>query len=252
MSPSSVLHGGGFDALDDVTSALDVQPHDLVVTSATNAVRAVNEQIESVLKNINLLKAQSGHTENDEEIIRKNARYRSALKPFGESEFQIARVPVTFTFQNKERHSQVGYIDNDRLEMVGFKSANLGGYTVLYDQLVVGINPNAIYDRVKLPESDKVDLVRKTIKVPVTKFHNDKPVKVNVKRPREYVDLVEPLRKRLEAQTRQQWTLMSDKPASARGVEGQWFWLMPTHDVKRLSSVFPGGFFKVSNWGLAF
>jgi uncharacterized protein (DUF2147 family) len=229
-----------------------VRPEDLVLTSSAHTLKAIDTQAVAISAAIKQLSAAGGNSESDEDILRKNARYRNAIKPFGDKDFQIARVPVTFTFQNKQKHSQVGYIDNDRLEMLGFKSANLGGYTVLYDQLVVGINPRALHDRVEDPETGKVSLVQKTHKVATTKFHDGKPVKVMVKRPKELSDLVEPILKKLEAQTRHPWTLMNTNSASAHGVEGQWFWLMPTSDVKRLSAAFPGGFFKVAKWGLAF
>jgi hypothetical protein len=64
--------------------------------------------------------------------------------------------------------------------------------------------------------------------------------------------MVAPIKKQLESHTNQQYTVMSDRPSAVNGIEGSWFWLMPTRDIKRLASVFPGGFFKINRWGLAF
>jgi hypothetical protein len=135
--------------------------------------------------------------------------------------------------------------------MVGFKADNLGGYTVLYDQLVVGIKNNAVYDKI-VDETGAPSLVKKRVREDGIKFSDGKPVPTSFKRDVLHRDLIDPIRKQLETKTKQPYTVMSDKGTRIKGSDGQWFWLMPTRDVKRLSSVFPGGFFKISGWGMAF
>ncbi len=239
-------------SLSEGIQAKVVRPTDFIMTSGTSAVEAVNAYMTSLAKNIQAVQTQMGISENDEAVLKRNSKYRSALKPFGKKDFQIARVPVSFTFQNKQGHSSVGYVDTERLDMLGFKAANLGGYTVLYDQLVIGIAPHAVYDRIVDEETGKAELVRKTVKESAIKFHKDKPESSTVRRPKEFLDMVAPIKKQLESHTNQQYTVMSDRPSAVNGIEGSWFWLMPTRDIKRLASVFPGGFFKINRWGLAF
>jgi hypothetical protein len=236
-------------SLSEGIQAKVVRPTDFIMTSGTSAVDAY---MISLGKNIQAVQTQMGVSENDEAVLKRNAKYRSAIKSFGKKDFQIARVPVSFTFQNKQGHSSVGYVDTERLDMLGFKAANLGGYTVLYDQLVIGIAPHAVFDRIVDEESGATSLVRKTVKESAIKFHKDKPESSTIRRPKESLDMVAPIKKQLEAHTNQQYTVMSDRPSTASGIEGAWFWLMPTRDVKRLASVFPGGFFKINRWGLAF
>lgn len=239
-------------SLAEGVAARNVRPADLVLTSGVQAVEAVNTYMQGLHKIILSVQGNLGFSENDESVLRKNAKYREALKPFGEKQFQVARVPVSFTFVNKQKHSSVGYVDNARLDMLGFKSANLGGYTVLYDQLVVGIAPHAIFDRIVDEETGVATLQRKKVKESYIKFQKNKPVPSTTTRPKEFLDMLEPIKAKLEAKTNQAYTVMSERPANVKGVEGSWFWLMPTRDVKRLASVFPGGFFKTSQWGFAF
>ena len=237
-----------------------VKPHDLVLLSGLEAIKEVDKISAKVSSNIEKLSAQLSSDlalDPSEAILLKNQKVKEKIPNIGDKEFIVARAPVLFTFQNKEKHSSVGYIDTDAVRSLGFKADNIGGYTVLHEQLVLGINLNAVQDPVLDDEGnhakdDQGRLLwkRQTIKEPQTTFKAGKPMKVFKRRDKDFLDVVNKVKKLLERKTNQPYSLVSEQASSLNGA--RWFWVIPTRDMARLAKAFPGGHPQINKWGFAF
>ncbi len=243
VKPLLVTIGNELASLREGVLANAVCPKDLVLLSGVRAANALTSMAAQVQVNIgklqNRLQAE-GYTDPAERIILKNKEYREKIPSFGKNEFVISRAPVTFTFQQKGGHSSVGYLDQNAVQALGFKTDNLGGYTIIHDQLVVGIQPSALTD----------DGKPRRVKESAIKFTKGKPTKIIKTRDTSYLDVANQLKKQLEHKANQPYSFVSEVAVGLNG--GHWFWLLPTRDLNRLSKAFPGGHVKIAKWGFAF
>jgi hypothetical protein len=233
-----------------------VKPSDLVLTAGVRAVSNIDEMIAKVNLNLERVEAAIGDTQlnPNEALILRNQKAKEKIPTFNGKDFVVARAPVAFTFQNKQNHSSIGYVDKDLLEKLGFKSDNIGGYTIIHNQLMIGIDSHAVYDKVYDVENpdpnQKPMLKRKRVKESVVTFKGGKPTKVMKARDRLHIDIAKQVKRLLETKAGQRYEFVSEKAVGLNG--GEFFWLMPSVDHTRFAKAFGGGHAKIASWGFAF
>lgn len=213
----------------------NAKPKDLVLLSGLETLEKVNS-IKTKL--VSKIKASEDTLTEDpvEKLLIKNREQEKKLPSLSGKPFVVGRAPVSFGLQSKN-YTGIGDLDTAKLSHSGFKVDTLYGYSVMHNQLVIGVSKLALEDTPK-------------IKVKVNKFKDGKPVTVVKRREATYLDVVNNLKKQIENQTKQKYTLVSDLSYGYQG--GSWFWLMPTVDADRFAKAFPGGHLKLPRWGFAF
>lgn len=239
---------------EGVTARL-VEPADMFLAAGVSLVKKTSEykaKLEASIAKLEPLTATGVPVEV--QLLQKNAKFKSRMPDLKTKEFGFARVPVAFSFSPSKGHSSVGYLDQDMLKHLGFKSDILDGYAMIYDQVVVGVTRDAIVDWEEVMDEATGEMKKvakpKMVKEKVSKFTADKPGMVVKKRPKTAFDAATELKKLLEAKTNIKYAFVSETSSSYQG--GSYFWIMPTRDLDRLSRAFPGGHVKLSSWGFAF
>lgn len=233
---------------------------DLFLTTGVEAVKQVKAKIAKTDVLIAQLQAGSdSHMDQNEKLINENRGHMDKLPNLSGSdkEFAIARMPVAFTFQNKQGHSSVGYVSPEALDLVGFKVQNVAGYTIIHNQVVIGINAKAIqmpvFDdegKLALDEGGRPITEVMKIKEVKTTFKGGKPTKKAVRRPKTLKDVADKVIELLNQKSPgANYELVSDKPQGAKGAG--WFWVMPAKDIKRLAKAMPGNHVGIAKWGFA-
>lgn len=252
VKPLLATIGNELVSLREGVVADAVEPRDLILLSGAKAVTAVEGLQEQIKANVARLESQlhiEGAIDPNEALILKNQKFKASMPALGEKDFVVSRVPVAFTFQQKNGHSSIGYVDTSSIASLGFKVDNLGGYTVLYNQLVVGVNSTSVYDTVKDSDGNVVKTRQRVAEDAIT-FKKGAPTKVVRRRDKDYLDVALHVKAQLEKKTNQPYVFVSETPQGYEG--GHWFWLMPTRDLNRLARAFPGGHAKINRWGFAF
>jgi hypothetical protein len=230
-------------------------PSDIYLTSGVDIVRmidGVKGKIQATIARLEPLTASG--TPDEVLLLQKNAKFKSRMPDLSKKEFGFARVPVAFSFSPQKGRSSVGYLDQEMLKHLGFKSEVLDGYAMIYDQVVVGVTRDTIVDWEEVKDAATGELTRvanpKIVKERIQKFTADKPGMVVKKRPKTALDAAKELTKLLEAKTNLKYAFVSETSSGYKGAS--YFWIMPTRDFDRLSRAFPGGHVKLSSWGFAF
>jgi hypothetical protein len=239
-------------SLKEGISASIVSPEDMQLTQTAHALHATKAVIANTQRNITRLEPLLATPTPQEELIRKNAKYKSRMPDLSKKDFGFARVPVTFSFVGK-KHSSVGYLDLGMLEKLGFKADMLDGYAMVYDQVVIGVTRDAIVDWQEITkEGGEVERVAipKIVTDRITKFTKDLPGMINKKRPKTVFDAAQEFKKLLEAKTGIRYEIVSEHSATYQGAS--YFWMMPHRDLDRFAKAFPGGHVKLGSWGFAF
>ncbi len=251
VKPLLVMVTNELQSLREGIHANVVRPADLVLTASVQAIGRVDELIKSAANNVQKLEAAIGDfsTDTNEALIRKNQAAREKIPAFNGKEFVVGRAPVAFTFVNKQRHSSVGYVDKDLLDKMGFKSDNLGGYTLLHNQMVIGIDSHAVYTKLT-DEDGKESIVRQRVEDTAITFKGGKPTRVLKARDKQHFDIAKKVKKLIEQKTNTRYEFVSE--LAVGHANGEFFWLMPVADLARLAKAFPGGHAKINKWGFAF
>lgn len=201
----------------------------LTLIASAAAKTEVLTLVASAEAKLDKIMADSSHSDDlDEfyrkaaEVVQKHAGESTKLAPIKDKPFVIARVPVV---------PADGILSGEKLARLGFSTENLGGYTVIHNQIVIGINPKTL---LSFGKSD--DFKVSTIK--------GERVAEAV---REELDR---LRRKLQKTTKVKLQLVSDKAYSYGS--GTWFWLMSDRDLDMLARAFPGNHIKIGRWGFAF
>jgi hypothetical protein len=238
-------------SLDEGIRAGVIPNEDILLLSGVRAIKGVEELAIKAANNIQRLKA-SGPLDRDEALIRKNQSLKEKIPAFNGREFVVGRAPAAFTFANTQKHSSVGYVNPDLLDQQGFKTDNLGGYTIIHNQLVIGIDAHAVYTRKVDPEgtNKRAELVRLKVKDEVIRFSGGKPRTVKQARDKKHIDLARNVLKMVERQFNTKYAFVSEQSVALNG--GEFFWVMPAADLVRLARAFPGGHVKIDKWGFAF
>lgn len=253
VRPMLVTISNELQSLREGIMARVVKPTDLVLTAGVRAVKNIDEMIAKAQSNLARVEAAINGTQLDtsEALILKNQKAKEKIPAFNGKDFVVARAPVAFTFQNKENHSSVGYVDKEMLEKLGFKSDNLGGYTILHNQLMIGVDSHAVYDKIESEDpNQKPTLKRKRVKESAITFKGGKPTKIMKARDRLHIDVARQVKKLLEAKANQRYEFVSEFAVGLNG--GEFFWIMPAADHSRFAKAFGGGHAKIARWGFAF
>lgn len=153
---------------------------------------------------------------NAADVIQKHSHKAADLASISTKAFVVARAPIAL---GDEKFSA------ERMARSGFNVESLGGYPVISDQLVIGINPRfALGDHAGAVKGEKASQVLRAE--------------------------MDRLRKMLQKRMNQKLNLVSDKAYSFKS--GTWFWLMTDDDINRLAKVSPGNRVQVPRWGFAF
>lgn len=250
VKPMLTIVGNELQSLHEGVQAKAVEPSDLLLMSGVRALKEIEALAAKTVENIHKLEgAGIDDFEGNSALLKKNQAAKEKIPAFNGKEFVVGRAPVAFTFANKQKHSSVGYADDELLEQQGFKTDNLGGYTVVHNQLVIGIDTDAVYDKTT-DEDGNVTKVRQREKEAVVVFKKGKPTRVLRAKDREHIDIARRVLRMLEQQASVKYAFISELGATLNG--GQFFWVMPAVDFARFNRVFPGGHAKIDKWGFAF
>lgn len=194
----------------------------------------LDKLINQTQANLNELKPKVVNSADEEQLL-----YSSIESVLSETKLQESSVEALktekFVVATVSIVPMSSYVINaNALTAKGFKVVDMGGYPVLHNQLVVGINRKLI-DKERA-EKAKIDL------------NDSKAVKKLGET--SVFDEAEKIRKILEKQHAQDYRFVFDRPHGASG--GAWFWLMRQRDLDAFVSTFPGGQAKLLRFGFAF
>lgn len=144
-----------------------------------------------------------------EQTLERYRSYSAIVKSLNGKDFVIHRAPII--------PMSTPPIQFEKLAALGFAAEKLGGYTVLEDQMVLGLNSG--YTQKALQE------LRKT--------------------PAATAEMIVG---QLEQKSGRKYEIIHGQ---GKGV-GQWWWLMTSKDLDRLRQACMGGRMKITNWGFAF
>lgn len=144
-----------------------------------------------------------------EQTLERYRSYSAIVKSLNGKDFVIHRAPII--------PMSTPPIQFEKLAALGFSAERLGGYTVIEDQMVLGLNSG--YTQRALQE------LRKT--------------------PAATAEMIVG---QLEQKSGRKYEIIHGQ---GKGV-GQWWWLMTSKDLDRLRQACMGGRMKITNWGFAF
>lgn len=179
---------------------------------------ATEARVERLVADSSSSSSMESFIKNAAEVIEKHSDKAELLRVIKTKSFVLERMPVV-PGDNK--------LSAERMASVGFDVESLGGYPVLQNQLVIGINPRSV-----LGEHSGAVKGEKAARLI-----------------RERADQI---RKMAEKRTKQRLQFVSDKAYSPPGIPGTWFWLMTDADIKRFARISPGNRVNVVRWGFAF
>lgn len=149
------------------------------------------------------------------DVIEKNSENAERVKKIANQQFVVARVPVV------PADTKVSIA---RLENAGFKVENLGGYAVIHNQIVIGLNAKKLDPNAATMNKDALKkLLRKELKV---------------------------LMNMVSQKTGKKLALVTEIANPYKS--GTFFWVAPEKEIDRLAKAFPGGQAKIPRWGFAF
>jgi hypothetical protein len=201
----------------------------LSIVSCTDALYHVDELIVKATASYESKKVTAASddplfTEEIEKVIQQTAEESRKLASLHDKDWVVSRMPV-IPLAKASNKAATGFLSVQALQRAGIKAESLGGYPVLHNQLVLGINPKAV----GLTEAQK---------------------KAGKSIPREkWLAVADAIRKLLEKQTRQKYQFVDERAYGAAG--GAWFWLMPERELDLFASAFPGKAVTLLNWGFA-
>lgn len=240
------------NSLYDGVKTESISQSDFTLSTGFKLVEQVEQLRAGYERKIEAITADSVDTA--QHLLEKLGKYKQKLPDLSKKDFGFARMPVVFTFQNKAGHSSVGFTSQDLLSHLGFKSEVLDGYAVIYDQVVLGLSKDILYDfeeEIDIENNEVKKIAKpKYIKERVSKFTGGKPGMVVKKRPKNLLDFAEEYRKMLSEKTGINYSMVSEHSHPYHGTS--YFWLMPSRDLSRFAKAFPGGHVKFSSWGFAF
>jgi deoxyinosine 3'endonuclease (endonuclease V) len=201
----------------------------LAIVACTEAVQHIDLLIDKNAKRIAEAKsitsagsADPVFQEEIEHVIKKNAADASKLESLKGKQFVICRVPVVAVAKTT--------LDFQTVKLKGFKAEDIGGYPVIHNQLVIGINKTML--GLKKSELSEEGLSIKSI--PADKW---------AKAAMEVLSLV-------RKQTKVKYQLVDARPYGYAG--GAWFWAMSDKDLSLFASAFPGKAISMRSWGFGF
>lgn len=151
-----------------------------------------------------------------EEVIRSTVE-QSVLPSLVDRPYVVAKLPIIPVAKS--------ILSLDVLRSRGFTCLSLGGYPVIKNQLVLGINPR------ELELTDK-----------------EKAAGMSIPRAR-WFEAANRIRLAIRKETNQKIVFVDERPYGTAGTA--WFWLMDESDLQEFASAFPGKSLQLRNWGFA-
>ncbi len=149
------------------------------------------------------------------DVIKLANEQARQLPALDDKPFVVARIPIIPVAKT--------VLSVDRLRAQGFTVASLGGYPVINNQLVVGINAR---------EVGMTDAERKSgAPIPRQRWH----------------DLAAEVVTRIRNETKTRMAFVDDRPHGHAGAA--WFWLMPETELDHFAASFPGQSLQLRSWG---
>jgi hypothetical protein len=150
------------------------------------------------------------------DVIRSTVE-QSVLPSLVGKPYVVAKVPVIPVAKS--------ILSLDVLRSRGFTCVSLGGYPVIKNQLVLGINPQEL----GLTDKEKAD----GISIPRARW----------------LDAANRIRLAIRKETKQKIAFVDERPYGTAGTA--WFWLMLESELQEFTSAFPGKSLQLRNWGVA-
>ena len=209
-----------------------VSQEEFQILSSPRILEKIDSLIQETEERIARAEERMGASSGPSTTLLQDLRRSVVVPELGAANHVAFRGPVVFSFLNG-RHSSVGYIEERKIEEAGFRASNLEGYTVLYDQLLLGVRAS----------SEKISVSR------VVSTGGRQKI---VQREREgtMYDTALSVLAHMSVDENRRFSLVSEKPSRADGIS--WFWAGADSDLSRLSRAWPGGHLQVSSWGTAF
>lgn len=198
----------------------------LAVLASTEAVAHVERILETAQARLAKAKAEAlgMPTAGSEEgldfeevskILKQTQKESKNIVQLKTRPFVIARVPVIPITK--------GFINIERLKSQGMNVETIGGYAVVHNQLVIGINRSML----GLSDSEK--------------HRSTDPKRIQA--------AALEILKSIQKTTKQKLQFVDDRAFGAVG--GAWFWVMPERDLNLFASVMPGKVVHLERWGFA-
>lgn len=196
----------------------------LSIIACNKAWEHVDTLIEANKKSVERMKAAAAGIEIDADsedmygdiakVLKQTQKESDNLNALTKRPFVITRVPIIPLSKTT--------ISIDKLKLKGFKADNLGGYPVLHNQLVLGINKSMLNQK-----------------------DPSKPIKSE-----DILEQAKKVKSMIEKQYKMKLVFVDEKPYGAQG--GAWYWLMPERELNMFASTFPGSRVQLTRFGFAF
>ena len=149
------------------------------------------------------------------DVIKLTNEQAQALPSVEDKPFVVARIPIIPVAKN--------VLSVERLRAHGFAVASLGGYPVINNQLVIGVNA-------------------KQIEI------SDKERQSGAAIPRQrWLTVAQSVIDRICKETKARLTFVDEKPHGHAGAA--WFWIMPESELDEFAASFPGQSLQLRSWG---
>lgn len=209
---------------EGVYTGAAVDKKTLSIIACNKAVEHLDTLIASNKRSIEKNKAGSEVTAADDEgmygdiekVLQQTQKEADNINALHRRPFVLTRVPLIPITK--------AILSVDALKLKGFKADNLGGYPVLHNQLVIGINKSML----ELKDAEKAKSIT----------------------PQRMLEQAEKVKKMIEKQMGVKLYFVDEKAYGAQG--GAWYWVMSERELKLFSSVFPGRHVQLQRFGFAF
>lgn len=201
----------------------------LAIVACSDAVEHVDGLIAKTTKRLEAAKSQTQAGSGDPvfqdevvKVIQRTAEDAHKLESLKGKSFVVCRVPVVAVAKTM--------LDANKLKAKGFKAEDIGGYPVLHNQLVIGINKAML--NLKKNEMDE-------------QGNSLKPLSTD-----RWVNAADQVLAMIRKQTKVKYQLVDARPYGHAG--GAWFWAMPERDLNLFATSFPGKAVSLQSWGFGF
>lgn len=250
VNASLVIIANELQSLREGLAAKSIKSKDMVLLSGVRAVKSIGEIKAKLQGHITRAEARLSEVTAGspaENLLLRTKEISTQIPNLNGKDYAVIRAPVAFSFASPNgKHTSVGYVDSNKLTQLGFKVENLEGYTIIHNQMLIGVNTDAVKNTEGKDGKYLVDMITEK----AIKFKGGMPVKVQTKRPKTLADVAAEVVKLIELKTKTPYTLVSATPS--RHSAALWYWAAPVKDVMRMGKAFPGGHAKVTQWGPAF
>lgn len=198
-----------------------LEPEDFVLTTCIESKASIGSQIVATTQRLDMVLSESTSITDTDAFWNKSGAVIKALES-GSSDLESIKTQNVVVCRSSVIPADVK-ISPDRFTAVGFDIANIGGYAVFKNQIVLGISPRSVLglNGGSMKDSKAISLVR---------------------------DEAERMRRQIQKKLNLKLQFVSGAYTFGTGI---WFWLMTDADINRLGRA-GGGHVKIQRWGFAF